>query len=333
MIGAPAFPDHTGGIEDLVVKVDLFSERSRLAASQGQCDPYRYDEFPSPLRVQIARVAERAIGRDLRSEGTFIREHEKSSSYVLWAKIREILLDEYGKEMLSNSTHPMDDVLGYFKYHATVQESCDITELLCRTINIVMDKIHPSAFKSHLITQSPDEALNEINLRLRRAGIGYQFEGNSLVRVDSNVLHAEVVIPAIQLLRHDRLAAAGAEYASAHRHYRADEYEQSLVECSKALESVLKVVCEHHGWPFPPNATASTLIDLIMTRGLLPKSVVGHMAAIRATLEQGAPALRNSMAAHGKGSSERHISEHIAAYALHITGSAIILLVRSSGLN
>ena len=45
-----------------------------------------------------------------------------------------------------------------------------------------------------------DDAVVELNTRFREHGIGYQFESNKIVRVDSQFLHQEAVKPALQLL-------------------------------------------------------------------------------------------------------------------------------------
>ena len=46
-----------------------------------------------------------------------------------------------------------------------------------------------------------DAAISELNERFREHGVGYQFENDELMRVDSQFLHADVVKPALALLR------------------------------------------------------------------------------------------------------------------------------------
>jgi hypothetical protein len=45
-----------------------------------------------------------------------------------------------------------------------------------------------------------DGAISELNARFREHGIGYQFESGEIIRVDSQLIHAEVVKPALSLL-------------------------------------------------------------------------------------------------------------------------------------
>jgi hypothetical protein len=41
---------------------ETFSKRQKKLASQGKSDPYRYDIFPQPLRVQIKNLLVQSLG-------------------------------------------------------------------------------------------------------------------------------------------------------------------------------------------------------------------------------------------------------------------------------
>ena len=53
------------------------------------------------------------------------------------------------------------------------------------------------------IRVAADAAIDELNERFRRAGVGYQFEGGQIIRVDSELVHREVVRPVLRYL-HER---------------------------------------------------------------------------------------------------------------------------------
>jgi hypothetical protein len=55
-----------------------------------------------------------------------------------------------------------------------------------------------------------DRAVFELNARFREQGIGYQYESGKIIRVDSQLIHAEVIKPALALL-------TALEYAGANR--------------------------------------------------------------------------------------------------------------------
>jgi hypothetical protein len=48
---------------------------------------------------------------------------------------------------------------------------------------------------------------------------------------------------------------------------------------------------------------------------------------LRSVLEDGVPTVRNKMGGHGQGPQVVDVSSHYAAYALHMTGSAIQFLI------
>ena len=55
-----------------------------------------------------------------------------------------------------------------------------------------------------------------------------------------------------------------------------------------------------------------------------------HFTALRSTLEAGVPTVRNRMSGHGQGTEEVMVPESVAAYALHLTASNVLLLTRAS---
>ena len=175
------------------------------------------------------------------------------------------------------------------------------------------------------ITQLADDAIEELNQRFQQHAIGYRFEG-TLVRIDSEEIHAEVVKPALNVLAAARFAGANAEYHSAHDHYRNSRYEETLIDCLKAFESTMKVICDENGWKFPSDATAKHLVATIVENGLIPAYLLAEFTALRSVLESGVPTIRNKAAAHGQGSELRAVPSYLAAYCLHLTAANILLL-------
>jgi hypothetical protein len=75
--------------------------------------------------------------------------------------------------------------------------------------------------------------------------------------------------------------------------------------------------------------TAKTLIEICFKNGLLPGFLQSHYSALRSTLESELPTLRNKMGGHGQGTEVITVPQHYAAYALHLTASAIQFLVEA----
>lgn len=53
-----------------------------------------------------------------------------------------------------------------------------------------------------------------------------------------------------------------------------------------------------------------------------------HLTSIRTTLETGIPTVRNKLSGHGQGSTISPIPDEFAEYALNLTATNIVLLVK-----
>ncbi len=176
---------------------------------------------------------------------------------------------------------------------------------------------------------SPDDGIAELNHRFREHGVGYQYESGAMIRVDSQLIHSEVVRPALSILADPMYEGANAEFLSAHEHYRARKYKECLNDCLKAFESSIKAICKKKGWAFGASDTAKSLIEIVFEQELIPTFMQSHFSALRSTLEAGVPTVRNRLSGHGQGSEQIDVPESIAAYSLHLTASNILLLTRA----
>ena len=173
-----------------------------------------------------------------------------------------------------------------------------------------------------------NDAVKELNARFSEHGIGYQFESDELVRVDSKFLHQEVVKPALQLLE-AHYAGANEEFRKAHEHYRKQRYSEAINECLKALESTLKIICKKRKWVFDDKKdTAHKLLQIVFEEKLVPTYLQTQFASLRSALESGVSTIRNRESGHGAGEEPRHVPQHLAAYVLHLTASAIVFISR-----
>ena len=105
---------------------------------------------------------------------------------------------------------------------------------------------------------------------------------------------------------------------------------ECLNECLKAFESCLKTICKKRNWQYDDKrSTAKDLIQIVFDNGLIPSFMQSHFSALKSTLESGLPTVRNRQAGHGQGSTQVIVPEYIAAYALHLTASNILLLANA----
>lgn len=166
----------------------------------------------------------------------------------------------------------------------------------------------------------------EINYRLRRSSVGFQFEEEKLIRMDSEFIHSEIVKPALSLLNAPGFQGARDEFVKAHGHYRAGEYRQTVSMAANALESTFKAIFDQKKWAYTKGARLSDLAKIAKQNKLWPDYMDNSFDQLLATLQSGLPKIRDNDAAHGQGSSVKQVPAYVAAYALHLAASKIVFL-------
>ncbi|MFM0451670.1 hypothetical protein PQR21_14885 [Paraburkholderia nemoris] len=300
--------------------VDLYSKRKKRA--QGEVlEVYRYDIFPVPLRVQLVHVFDDVIGDQTEY---FDKYKGVQAGYRLMV---DILCREYGLFTLTKSSV---DSSNHYKQFRTflleepnVDRVLDAVELAVRVINRLTRKSDYRELSTY--NDLADRAIEEINTRMREHGVGYVVQDEEILRIDSQVLHSEVVKPALKLLNAPGYDGVQEEYLAAYEHYRHGRAKEALNECLKAFESMMKVICANRGWNVG-RGTAGDLIKAIFENKLVPDFWQSHFTSLRSMLESGVPTGRNRMAGHGQGGQPTEVPDDIVAYTLHMTGAAIVLL-------
>ena len=173
------------------------------------------------------------------------------------------------------------------------------------------------------------DAISTLKQRLKEAGVGYQVESGQIIRVDNQLFHSEVMKPALRFISTKGFEGANDEFLQAHKKYRDRDYTGSLIESAKAFESVLKIVLRKHGQDDTAKDTASALLNKFFALNLLPNYLQKQFNDLKSLLQGGAPNVRNKEAAHGQGEEVREVPEYLAAYGLHQTASAILLIVKA----
>lgn len=179
------------------------------------------------------------------------------------------------------------------------------------------------------ITQTAEDAIEELNQRFREHAIGYQYIEGQIVRVDSEYIYEEAVQPAISMMSEEGFEGASQEFMSAHEHFRKGRHKEAISDALKAFESVMKTICKRKGWEVRDNATAKPLINTLFQNGLLSISLQTQFSSLRDTLESGLPTIRNKNSGHGQGESIVHLPTHLVAYALHLAATNILFLIES----
>ncbi len=277
-------------------------------------DVYIYDDLPEPLRVQIVHIWKDSLF------GGYEHESEKGHESVV-----KSLRHEYGVFKLANPTDRYRqferELKNFFLQENNVEKALDAIELSFQYIERYWNQNgNPSI---------ADYAIDELNYRFKDHGVGYQFTDRQIVRIDSEYIHAEIVKPGLKLLSQPHYSGAQQEFLKAHEHYRKGNAKEALNECLKAFESTMKAICEKRGWSNKKKVTAKSLIQVCFDNKLIPPFWQSHYSSLKKLLETSIPPGRNELSAHGQGSHQVTVPNHLVAYMLHMTASAIVFLAES----
>lgn len=304
---------------------DLFSKRRADAEKSGQPDVYQYEQIPNSLRVQVHQIALEAIGLPSR----YARGGGGDLGNDIWEMIEKVYLREKGLDAVAHDRHAGDRLLAYMRACST-DDWLDLLELIGVAIQVANDQ-SPYWQDDWGVTEGSDKAIEELNYRMRQAGLGYQLEAGRLVRVDSQFVHAEVVKPALSLLSKEGFDGPREEFLAAHKHYRAGEHRQAVSMAANALESTLKAIFDIKGWGYSKGARISDLIKVARTNKLWPDYLDSSFDQLVATLQSGLPKIRDNDASHGQGAKPKKVPAYIAALALHLAASKIVFLIEAAG--
>jgi hypothetical protein len=305
---------------------ETFSKRKKRLENLGKQNVYQYDQLPETFRVQVVHIWNSAIGAYYRPSGYSYGESSPANKY--WEFIFSTMRRELG---VFNLAHPHDspaEQCRQFLLGAGVDSALDIIELSFKVIDGGVRQSQLWEIQNSRVTQLPDDAIEELNQRFQEHGIGYQYVEGELIRVDSQFIHSEVVKPALSLLNQAGFDGPADEFMRAFEHHRDGRHKEAIAEALKSFESTMKAICKARNWPHPPNATAKPRMDTLFKNGLIPPQLESHFAGLRAAMESGLPGISNP-SRHGQGPDPVTIPPHIAAYALHLSASNIVLIVQA----
>ena len=302
---------------------DTYSERQRQKEAAGTADVYQYEDVPMRLRVQMQQILRDAIGPHFRLDPYSVGDPDHNPE--TWRMIRKILCREFGVHALCGAQTEGQEVIDFLSVCSTAQ-FIDIIELCVRILHREIRRWPAYERETRGIEQESQQAIDEINQRFRRSGLGFQFIEGSAFRVDSEFVHEEIVKPALRILNGKGFEGARDEFLAAHRHYRNGDYEEAISAAAKAFESTLKITCDKQGWTYTPGARASDLLRRIRAEGLWPGHLDGSFDQLLATLSSGLPKVRNEQSAHGQGAIIRTTPSYVAAYALHLAAAKILFV-------
>lgn len=294
---------------------DLFSKRLKRE-TEGEIDVFQYTDLSQKFRVQVIHIIEEAFG----NRGYNYEPNE------LYRIIHKTLCKEYGVfDLQEYSNSNRESVLNFLLKTDEYIKVLDVIEICFRMIDkVVREK---TQYDTRCLQLKPDEAIEELNTRFKENGIGYRYESLHLIKMDSELIHKELVKPTLVYLTDPRYKNANEEYLSAFEHFRHGRNVECLVDCLKAFESTMKIICDTHNWSYSQKDTSKKLINVMFENKLIPSYMQNQITSLRSILESGIPTLRNKLGGHGKGVVETEIDDYVANYALNLTASNIKYLI------
>ena len=154
--------------------LDLYSYRKRLAAGNTP-DVFTYDELPDALRVQIVHIWRRAIGQ----------RHDRG-----WTWIHNRVAEEHGRFELADGYGEETRCTNFLLQTASVDQALDLIEVSFRFIERIVPKFTFGQREAFGITTEPSDAIEDLNERFRRAGVGYQLEDGQIFRVEPELVES-----------------------------------------------------------------------------------------------------------------------------------------------
>ncbi|HGM9749193.1 TPA: STM4504/CBY_0614 family protein [Proteus mirabilis] len=305
---------------------NIYSKRQKELKGE-KCDIYQYDELSKKLKIQIIHIIKKTFGKcpsyfELKYGYARTSIVDVSYKYVFdtlceeWGEL-ELIYNDYSKERSYET-----DICNRLIKEKDIDKCLDIVEVCFSTLKDNKERYSSSA----LI----DESFSDLNHRFIENETGYQFESGEIIRIDSKIMHSDVVKPVINLLSSNNYYnGANKEYLSAHEHYRHERYKECLTDCCKSFESMLKAIHEMNNWEYKKSDTASKLIKSCFDNELIPSYTQSQFTSLKTMLESGVPTIRNNMSGHGQGTENKEVSEELVSYMLHLTATNLLFLADS----
>jgi hypothetical protein len=305
--------------------VELFSKRLDRTANSTRVDVYQYDKIPESVLYQIGLILMNVIGTySVQNDYPFSESPENNSA---WDFLIKTIAREHGNPSFLQGKNSLDSCLRILSSGRPLLDQLDLIELAFRYVDRVLSQRQEYLKVKHGADITAAEAIDELNYRLREGGVGYQFSGGQLTRIDSQFIHAEVVVEALRLLQRPGFEGPESEFRAAHAHYRTGSLREAVSSAGNAFESTMKSICTQMNWKHEKSDSSSRLLGVLKDNSLFPTFLDSSFDSMLAILKSGLPSIRNNSGSHGSGSKPLEVPQHVAAFAIHLAASKIVFLV------
>lgn len=278
---------------------ETFARRKRQQSRDGEPEIYTYDQAPEHMRHQLCGALSEGIGNYWWGLGYHTPPPNAND---VWEWIDRICRKEiYSYLSYVQATDLRSRFLTYVLHVPDMYDFLSAVEIGCVGLCMISDVYGWDEPNSRGAQQKVVDAIEEINARFEQHSVGYQFENGQIIRVDSKLTHAEVIKPALILLRAPEFTKANEDFMTAHRHYRANEFKDCVTAANRAFESMLKAICETEKWEYGKGDRAAELVTKVRNKRLFTHDFDRSFESYVAMLKAGLPAVRNDAGGHGEG--------------------------------
>lgn len=302
-----------------------FRIRQREADRAGQPVIYLYDELPANFMIQVHRIIVDTIGTRTNSRTHYVdrgsRPLKPETVYdFMWSRVCDELA------IVDEGETPRGGVYELCHGKAekySVPDLLTFVEIAFR----ILDLLPESYSYDYGCFLTGEQAVKKLNRRFREYDLGYAFEVDRIVRVDSQFIHAQVVDPALRLLVDASFGGAQAQFLNAHTHFKQGRNDDAIMNAGRAFESTLKHICDEMEWEHSPTPQAKELIRVVSENGLFPSWHQTQLGAL-GTLLTALPTARNKEAGHAR-TTVQEAPDDVAKLALHLCATNIVFAVEA----
>jgi len=292
--------------------------------------------FSKQLRRQLVMIISETLG--LYYTGTIGPGNDPVDTTHFWELADRVMyreVESYADYADGSRQYHLADRIRSFIMEGSDAGVREATHFFVSLIDRVVRPYQDTQSEYHLnyceVKMKSAEALDEIDTRLREAGMVYRVADGTLIKSTDDFTHNAVIVPALQVLGESGFENALKEFHEALEAYRTGKFDVVLQKANHAFESAMKIVAGKMKWSYDPNATAKVMIDVMTANGLVPTMRDSALKSLATLLQSDLPTLRNKTpsAGHGAGEKDAVIPEPVATYALNVAAANIRLLVES----
>lgn len=176
-------------------------------------------------------------------------------------------------------------------------------------------------------SEKADDAIKELNYRFKQYGLGYEFIDGQIIKKSNELIHQEIIKPALSLLHNKKFKGAEDEFLKAFDAYKEGNNKDALMNAQKAFESTMKCICKEMKFEYKETDTAKVLIKHLVDNQYIPVYQENYLNNFEQVLSAGLPTIRNKEAGHGQGTDVKNVEDCTVEYAINLAASNIVYLV------